>query len=385
MPPPPLPPGHDHTPGHACPVCDANRQETLKTTEFGALRFRDAAPYWLAEHAPEIGPKTLRGYQYYLQALTRFFGDLGLREIHIGHLREYQEWRQIPYKDDCNRTLSAGPSAINHELNTLKQIMERAGLWIEIGRLYHQLKAPKSRVGCALTHEEEERLFMVAAAGGRRWEVAFCAELLSANTTAGPGEIRHLRIRDLNLGRKDPEGNPRPSMTVFEGIKNEFRERTISLNPTAVAAVQQLLRRYRRILKRQGVEEERDHFLLPGRPCAGRKVIDFFKPQGKWQSAWEAIRERAGLQHVRMYDIRHHIITKMLENPDVSEQTVKEIAGHVSKRILDTYSHIRDQAKREALTSVETKAPPKELQMEFGFGPPSDFSDSYEPKKAPKK
>jgi len=58
------------------------------------------------------------------------------------------------------------------------------------------------------------------------------------------------------------------------------------------------------------------------------------------------------LSTLRPYDLRHHAITRLLENPDISEQTVKDIAGHVSKHILERYSHIRMAKKRDALDAL---------------------------------
>jgi integrase len=384
-----MPPGHTW-PHVNCPLCNNNRLETIQPAAFGVLRFREAGPYWLNEHRVEISDKSIFDYEYYLRSLTRFFGELPLNEIHIGHVRQYQEWRQQPYEDVNGRMRSAGPSAINHEVNTLAQILRRAGLWSEIKRWYKQLKVPKSRVGKALTEEEEERLFYVAAGSGR-WEVAYLAELLSANTAAGPGEIRHLRIRDIDLNRKDGDGTPRPSMTVFEGIKNEFRERTISLNATGVGVIKRLIKRYQRLLKKQGVEPDGNHYLLPGRARRGRNNIDFYRPQLEWRKAWASICRRAGLK-CRRYDLRHHLITKMLEDPTISERTIKDIAGQVSKRILDRYSHIRDQAQREALTAVETKGLETDTpaqQLCFSFEPPrpgpAKVVEFAEPQRARKK
>jgi integrase len=42
-----------------------------------------------------------------------------------------------------------------------------------------------------------------------------------------------------------------------------------------------------------------------------------------------------------MYDLRHHAMTALLENPEVSEETVEDLAGHVSRRMKKRYSHIR--------------------------------------------
>jgi len=38
----------------------------------------------------------------------------------------------------------------------------------------------------------------------------------------------------------------------------------------------------------------------------------------------------------------------------VSEQTITALAGHVSKRMLERYSHIRAQAKRDAISMLES-------------------------------
>jgi integrase len=67
--------------------------------------------------------------------------------------------------------------------------------------------------------------------------------------------------------------------------------------------------------------------------------------------------------------LRHHAITRLLENPDISEQTVKDIAGHVSKHILERYSHIRMEKKRNALDALCRKpVQPVQIQ-EFGRFP----------------
>ena len=58
-----------------------------------------------------------------------------------------------------------------------------------------------------------------------------------------------------------------------------------------------------------------------------------------------------GLPNIRFHDLRHHLITELCES-GASEQTIKAIAGHVSQRMLDRYSHIRLDAKRQALEAL---------------------------------
>lgn len=73
----------------------------------------------------------------------------------------------------------------------------------------------------------------------------------------------------------------------------------------------------------------------------------------EWKSAWNIARRMAGVT-CRWHDLRHTFISRLAENPNVSEQTIAALAGHVSKRMLERYSHIRAQAKRDAISTLES-------------------------------
>jgi integrase len=75
---------------------------------------------------------------------------------------------------------------------------------------------------------------------------------------------------------------------------------------------------------------------------------------GEWKTAWRAALKTDGLSY-RFYDLRHSFVTRLAENPAVSEQTITALAGHVSKRMLEHYSHIRIAAKRAAIEALETR------------------------------
>jgi hypothetical protein len=53
----------------------------------------------------------------------------------------------------------------------------------------------------------------------------------------------------------------------------------------------------------------------------------------------------------RWHDNRHTLIRDLAES-GAGDQTIMDIAGHVSKRMLRHYSHIRMKAKRTALESI---------------------------------
>ena len=54
---------------------------------------------------------------------------------------------------------------------------------------------------------------------------------------------------------------------------------------------------------------------------------------------------------LRFHDLRHHAITELAEGQG-SDQVIRSIAGHVSQRMLEHYSHVRLEAKRKALEAL---------------------------------
>ena len=65
------------------------------------------------------------------------------------------------------------------------------------------------------------------------------------------------------------------------------------------------------------------------------------------------MRRKAGVKG-RLHDSRHTLVTELAES-GAGDQTIKDIAGHVSPQMLKHYSHIRMKAKREALEAVWRK------------------------------
>ena len=62
------------------------------------------------------------------------------------------------------------------------------------------------------------------------------------------------------------------------------------------------------------------------------------------------------LAGLRFHDLRHTAITNLAEGQS-SDQTIMSIAGHVSRQMLEHYSHIRIAAKRAALDAISTPLP----------------------------
>jgi integrase len=79
--------------------------------------------------------------------------------------------------------------------------------------------------------------------------------------------------------------------------------------------------------------------------------FDATRPMKNWRTAWRSLTKEAGLRGLRFHDLRHTAITELSER-DTSDMTIMSIAGHVSWRMLEHYSHIRLEAKRKALDAL---------------------------------
>ena len=59
--------------------------------------------------------------------------------------------------------------------------------------------------------------------------------------------------------------------------------------------------------------------------------LDLSKPIDTWKKAWCLACDKAGVKY-RWHDQRHSFILRIAENPQVSEETIRALAGHVSKQ-----------------------------------------------------
>ena len=167
----------------------------------GSLPFSHAAEVWLQEHSRYIKPGSIKTYREYFRALMPFFGELRVDTITIAHIRGYQD----------ERSKAAGASRINKELSAVHQVLAEAGCWDSIRPLYKPLRMPAAKSGHSLTPAEESRLREIAFIQPR-WQLAAHCMIVMLSTTAGFGELRHLRRGDVDLEQR--------SIHIREGVKN---------------------------------------------------------------------------------------------------------------------------------------------------------------------
>jgi integrase len=105
---------------------------------------------------------------------------------------------------------------------------------------------------------------------------------------------------------------------------------------------------------------EPEHYLWPA--CQWGRY-DATNPMLKWDTAWRALRDAAGLPGPRFHDLRHTVITELAEI-GVADHVLESISGHLSRRMLEHYSHIRIDAKGQALDTARRRR--RERQRKAG-------------------
>jgi integrase len=329
--------------------------------------FPVAAKDWLASKTA-LTPLGRAYYAQYVGKLTRHFGNRLVSDITADDIAALQRKRQA-------EKLSG--RQINCEIATLRCVLRHFGLWAGIA---HRVKMLKERTdtGRALSPGDEAGLLGAIAQSPSAALYPFF--ILSLDAGLRPAETRALRRRDLNLVWRD--GVIEVGEIIVGRSKTEAGSgRCIPLTQRACGALTLWLSRVG--------EAGPDAFVFPfhhvGLAGNGRKPhlwgIDLSRPMStySYKTAFNTARKAAKV-NCRFYDARHSFITRLAENPVVSEETIRQLAGHVSPRMLARYAHIRAQARRDAIATLEPQgmAERAKIEAESPQNPPQS-ADSGKP------
>jgi integrase len=191
-------------------------------------------------------------------------------------------------------------------------------------------------VGRALSGEQEQRL--LEAADRNRSPNVRTMVRVSLLTGLRAGELA-----GLIWGRVDFVGR---IVTVGDAKTEAGRGRPIPMNEDLYHV---LCAHAHWFTSRFGATQA-EYFVFPyGSPLPN----DPTRPSVELKTAWESIRKAAGIT-CRWHDLRHTVCTKMAE-AGVPESTMLAIMGHMSRAMLERYSHIRMAAKREAVEALRLR------------------------------
>ena len=134
--------------------------------------------------------------------------------------------------------------------------------------------------------------------------------------------------------------------------------RTVPLSDTAWRCIQEW--------RSQWPEAKPEHYLFPSEKygLAGeegylhgaltRYDVRPDVPMGSWKVAWTNAKTAAGV-HCRWHDLRHTFVSRIAEG-QVSEATIMALAGHLSVKMKEKYSHVRAESKRQAVARLDMPA-----------------------------
>jgi len=303
--------------------------------------FSQAADVWLAGKTG-LAPKSTERYEQCVTHLKREFGKGLVCDMDANDIAEYRRER-----------LAAGVTnrTANYETGALRGILRQYGLW---GPIADKVKALPERhdVGRAIPLEDESK--MLAAASASRSPALLPLIVLSLDTGMRLGETQTLRRRDVRL-EWTAGSIVRGEIVVPKSKTAADTGRVIPLSRRVCACLSLWLERF--------PDAGPDSFLFPYHKVGlggNSRVpilwdVDLTRPMGSWRKAWRVACQAAGVRY-RPHDMRHTFISRLAENPNVSEQTIKALAGHVSRQMLERYSHIRSQAKQAAIQALEQPA-----------------------------
>jgi integrase len=253
--------------------------------------------------------------------LVRLLGSVILPDLTEDKILQYMKTRQSE---------GAAGRTINAELGVLSRAIGRpwSYLWPRVRKLEE-----RHDVGKALSPEQERAL--LAAADRNRSPNVRTMVRVSLLTGLRAGELSN-----LTWGRVDFADR---TITVGAAKTEAGRGRQIPMN----ADLQRALSDHAEWFRTRFGEGKPEHFVFPwGSPLPS----DPARPSIELKTAWDSIRSAAGVE-CRWHDLRHTVCTKMAE-AGVPESTMLAIMGHMSRAMLERYSHIRMAAKREAVESL---------------------------------
>jgi integrase len=286
---------------------------------------RDIAEDFLEEYKLRL-PRSAVFAEYAVNHIKRLIGDKMLVDVNEACVIRYQNERL---------TEKASPKSVNEEVGFLLRMMGDPGDLLRV-RLKKKSKLKlkvHNEVGRAFTPEEKDRL--LAAASEARSPHIYMALSLALNAGMRDSELRGLTWAQIDFTKS--------YLTVGRSKTEAGEGRTIPLN----SALYPILREYAVWYREKFGETKPEWYVFPfGKPSPQ----DPSRPITTFRTAWSNVREKAKVKG-RWHDNRHTLITDLAES-GAGDQTIMDIAGHVSKQMLRHYSHIRMEAKRNALEAI---------------------------------
>jgi integrase len=300
------------------------------------MLFPLASREWMAANMARWCKSNIAIQEFNLKHLSAHFGSMLLADITAQHIGKYQGMRQK--ERASNRT-------INMEVSTLRMMMKAARLWGAISQDVRML--PERRdVGRALTPDEETRLLDACRKSPQ--PSLYTAVVVFCNTGLRNAELRRARWSQVDFMKAEFE--------VGKAKTASSEGRIIPLNQAALGAFSEWRIHWPGAKPEDYIfPTEKLVFKGAGAPEHGIMTaydVDPGKPLGAWKRAWNTAKKQAGVG-CRIHDLRHHFISALAQT-QTPDATIQAISGHLSRKMLEHYSHVRLEAKRRAVEALDS-------------------------------
>lgn len=323
---------------------ERNRRRELEESANGIrparrpMLFSIAAREWMAANQARWSKSNVSIQGFNLRHLSTYFGAMLLGDITPELIGKYQARRQE--QGASNRT-------INMEVSTLRMIMKASKLWSAIADDVKML--PERRgVGRALTPEEERKLLEACRKSPQT--SLYTAVVIFCNTGLRNAELRRARWSQADFMRAE--------FQVGKAKTEGSEGRIVPLNQAALTAFKNWRARWPDAKPTDYIfPSEKLVFKGEGSAERGKMTaydVDPDKPLGAWKRAWRTAKKQAGVE-CRIHDLRHHFISALAQT-QTPDATIQAISGHLSRKMLEHYSHVRLEAKRRAVEALDAMA-----------------------------
>jgi integrase len=264
--------------------------------------------------------------------LDRLLGAVLLPDLSPERITGYMAQR---LEEQASNRKQASNRTINMEVDCLARAMghQWRELWPKVRRLEEN-----HDVGQALEAEQEAAVLKAAAANRSKMLYPF----LMALTWTG---IRSDEARRLRWSQVDFEAG---HVLVRKSKTEAGKWRVIPMSGALKMAMEQ----HAAWCARKLGPIQPNWYVFPW--SNRTKPVDPTRPVTSFKKGWESVRDEAGVT-CRLHDLRHSFCTKLGE-ADVPESTMLDMMGHVSASMLRRYSHIRVQARKDAIAALEARA-----------------------------
>jgi integrase len=280
----------------------ADRKARLRASAARTVTIRELSARWLTEFAiPKLKPRTVSDYRQLLDRhILPFLGNLTVAEIDHGQIERR------------HREMKSTPRRANYAISVLRALLSFA--------VKHGLRSSNPAGGVKLYRENKRERFLSEAEFGAAADGISKAE---AAGTIGPFAATGLRLALFTGARSGEITSARWEFVDWErrlirlpDSKNN-QPRTIRLSDAAIE-------------------------VLRATPHVGAFIVAGQKrgsPYRNLTHAWTRVRKIAGLDDVRLHDLRHSFASLALSH-GTPLFTVGKLLGHKDANSTQRYAHL---------------------------------------------